>query len=70
MRYMKITAMENSELTPYNSNRVKITYIDSGEVEFKRFSKDRSVEWYMDQYQRNREPLKWKIQYEIINPNK
>ncbi len=57
-------------LTAENSNLVKITYISSGEVEFKRFSKDRSIEWYMDQFMRNREPLKWKIQYEIINPNK
>ena len=62
--------MENRELTAYNSNLVKITYLNSGNVEEKRFSKDRPVEWYMDQYQRNREPLKWKIQYEIINPNK
>ena len=62
--------MENRELTAYNSNLVKITYLNSGNVEEKRFSKDRPIEWYMDQYQRNREPLKWKIQYEIINPNK
>ena len=62
--------MENSEMTPYNSNLVKITYINTGEVEKKRFSKDRPIEWYMDQYQRNRGPLKWKIQYQIINPNK
>ncbi len=58
------------KLTAENSNLVKITYISSGEVEFKRFSKDRSIEWYMDQFMRNREPLKWKIQYEIINSNK
>jgi hypothetical protein len=70
MKYIKITAMENSELTPYNSSLVKITYIDTGEVEMKRFSNDRPIEWYMDQYQRNRGPLKWKIQYQIINPNK
>ena len=57
-------------LTAENSNLVKITYISSGEVEFMRFSKDRSVEWYMDQFARNREPLKWKVQHEIINPNK
>ena len=62
--------MENRELTAYNSNLVKITYLNTGKIEEKRFLKDRPIEWYMDEYQRNREPLKWKIQYEIINPNK
>lgn len=62
--------MENRELAAHNSNLVKIKYINTGVVEKVRFSKDRPVEWYMDQYQRNREPLTWKIQYEIINPNK
>lgn len=62
--------MKDSELTPYNSNLVKITHLKTGEVEKRRFSNDRPIEWYMDQYQRNREPLTWKIQYEKINPNK
>ena len=62
--------MENNELTPYNSKLVKITHLKTNEVELRRFPLDRPIEWYINQYQRNREPFKWNIQYEIIDPKK
>jgi len=40
--------------------KIKITEISSGKVEEMQIKTDR-LEWFMEQYQRNRNPFKWEI---------
>lgn len=40
--------------------KIKITEIESGRVDLMEIKTDR-LEWFMDQYQRNRKPFNWKI---------
>ena len=46
-----------------NNKLIKITYYVSGETSIVEVSTltDHSLEFYMEQYQRNREPFKWEI---------
>tara|TARA_R100001244_G_scaffold132049_1_gene106844 strand:- start:791 stop:946 length:156 start_codon:yes stop_codon:yes gene_type:complete len=39
----------------------KIEYYHNGETEKVEIDTDRGAEWTMEQYQRNRQPLKWEL---------
>tara|TARA_R110000803_G_scaffold196361_1_gene259656 strand:- start:1419 stop:1556 length:138 start_codon:yes stop_codon:yes gene_type:complete len=40
--------------------KIRITEIESGKVEELQIKTDR-LEWFLEQYQRNRMPFRWKI---------
>ena len=45
-----------------NTYKIKITYLTENDIQPEVIElKTDDIEWSMDQYQRNREPLKWEI---------
>ena len=45
-----------------NTYKIKITYLTENDIQTEVIElKTDDIEWSMDQYQRNREPLKWEI---------